>query len=441
MVILIFFLSACSHQSTVRAPASYGTEISCLKLHQTILRRVNDSFESVSFNGLSDMPKNIVEVAESFDEQGIDYQFVKRLDDNLFGIEILPNEHGYINRYVKNINQRFDGVRVFYIDTPESNTLGSFSPLKNYIFIGKGVSTKLSSSGYTTLSHEARHAYFTARILRYMNTSYKGKITASKGTIKGSGNYSYTQYMSFQEIKTFKEDARKFYGLWLEEFINKKEHNKVYWDRYVYKTNATLSYLETTRHYLNQMMDAVLDDSLKFEYQMGVAHAAKEVAQDADNTATVRLALAQHFDNTATLTQLKQATIEQINQELDQLFIDEATLASQKAFFEEMAGFSKRSQAAFFSLFSKRNSLVNARELRISRMQELVNLHYNTIFREFTAGKQVANDADAIRIFSKMIKNAEVIESETGFQLAYQTNKLKIHLSKDGSVLDLSVTP
>lgn len=436
MAILLFTISACSHQPTVRTPASYGVEISCLKLHQTILRRVNDNFELVEFNGLSDMPKNIVEVAESFDQQGIDYQFIRRLEDNLLGIEILPNEHGYINRYVKNINQRFDGVRVFYLDTAESNVLGSFSPLKNYIFLGKGVSSNLSTSGYTTLSHEARHAYFTARILRYMNGSYKGKISATKGTIKGSGNFSYTTYMSFQEVKTFKEDARKFFGLWLDKLSKEKKHNKAYWDKFVYKTNATLSYLQSTRYYLDEMMNAIIDDSIVFETQMGVMHASKEIVQDSDNSAIVRLALNQ---NSSIRQELKQEAIEQINKELDQLFIDETTLSSQRALYSEIAKMSNREQLTFFSLFTKRYSLANARDLRASRLQEIINQYSNTIFSQVTNGKQIQSDSEAIEVFAKIVKDSTINELENSYSLSYQLGKVEIKIDRDGFIQDLIV--
>jgi len=424
-------------------PASTAINQSCISMHQSIIRRVNDSFEEYNFNGLSDMPQNIIDVSESFDEQGIDYRYIKKIEGGLLGIEILPNQHSVINRYVKNIANRFDGVRVFYIDNPESKSLGSFTPSKNYIYISKDISTKLSERGFTTLSHEARHAYFTSKMIRYMDGSYKGKITAVKGKIKGSGNFSYTDYMSFEEIKTFREDSRKLLNLWSNKVIQERKNSKDYWDRFTYKKNAALSYIQSTRYYLNKLMDDALNDNLKFEYQLGVIHASKEIVEDSDNASIVRVALNKHFkefelSDLSVRDELLNGTIDQINKELDQLFIDESIIASQSAFIDGLDGLKTYDRYAFYTLYFNRNTLINARELRSTKIQAIVNNFSRSTLRDITQGAQDISDADAIKYFAQLIKESTVTKVDQGFLLNYRNGQLEISIDKFGEVLQVS---
>lgn len=389
------------------------------------------------------MPQNIIDVSESFDEQGIDYRYIKKIEDGLLGIEILPNQHSVINRYVKNIANRFDGVRVFYIDNPESKSLGAFTPAKNYIYISKDISTKLSERGFTTLSHEARHAYFTSKMIRYMDGSYKGKITAVKGKIKGSGNFSYTDYMSFEEIKTFREDSRKLLNLWSNKVIQERKNSKDYWDRFTYKKNAALSYIQSTRYYLNKLMDGALNDNLKFEYQLGVIHASKEVVEDSDNASIVRVALNKHFKESeisdlAVRDELLTGTIDQINKELDQLFIDESIIASQSAFINGLDGLKTFDRYAFYTLFFNRNTLINARELRSTKIQGIVNNFSRSTLRSITNGAQDISDADAIKYFAQLIKESIVTKADQGYLLSFRNGQLEISINEFGEVLQVS---
>lgn len=443
ILLILFTLASCAQNPVGRTPASTAISQSCINMHQSIIRRVNNSFEEYTFNGLSDMPQNIVDVSESFDEQGIDYRYIKKIEDGLLGIEILPNQHSVINRYVKNIANRFDGVRVFYIDNPESKSLGSFTPSKNYIYISKDISTNLSERGFTTLSHEARHAYFTSKMIRYMEGSYKGKITAVKGKIKGSGNFSYTDYMSFEEIKTFREDSRKFLNLWSNKVIQERKNNKVFWDRFTYKKNAALSYIQSTRHYLTELMNGALADNLKFEYQLGVINASKEVIEDSENAAIVRVALNKHFSQAEVLDlskrdELLTGTIDQINKELDQLFIDESIIASQSAFIDGLEGLKTFDRYAFYTLFFNRNTLINARELRSTKIQGIVNNFSRSTLRSITNGAQEISDADAIKYFAQLIKESTVTKVDQGYLLSFRNGQLEISINETGEVLQVS---
>ncbi len=412
-------------------------------MHQAIIRRVNNSFEEYTYNGISDMPRNIIEISESFDEQGIDYRYIRKVEDGLLGIEILPNQHSVINRYVRNIANRFDGVRVFYIDNPESKSLGSFTPSKNYIYISKDISTNLTERGFTTLSHEARHAYFSAKMIRYMDGSYKGKITAIKGKIKGSGNFSYSEYMSFEEIKTFREDSRKFLSLWSNRVIQERKNSKDYLDRFTYKKNAALSYIQSTRYYLTELMNGALSDNLKFEYQLGVVNASKEVVEDSDNASVVRVALNKHFTESE-LTDLTKRdellanTIDQVNKELDQLFIDETIIASQTAFIDGIQGLATYDRYAFYTLFFNRNSLINARQLRATKLHAMVNNFSNSALRDITQGAQNISEADAVKYFAKVIKESSVKKIDQGYLLNFRNGKMEISINEAGELLQVS---
>ncbi len=446
LCVLLLFSVSCAPLGTRRDPAAIsGSEVSCLKLHQAILRRNNDLFEIHHFHGLADMPAGVQEVAESLDHQGINYRFIRKIDEDLLGLEILPDNHSLINRYVKNINMRFDGVRVFYLDVPQSRTLGSFTPSKNYIFLGKKVITNLNGAGYTTLSHEARHAYFTARILRYMDSAYKGQITASKGTIRGSKDtFGYTSYMSFQEIKTFREDSRKFLQLWQDELYSRRIHHIDYWNKYSHKIKAAHNFLRTTQEHLDHLMVAVLEDRVEFKHRFGVVNVMTEFHHDADNVTLVNIALGEHFSPEQLADPrfrdiLKENAIKQINRELDQIFIDNSILHTQHVFKEELEEFTDHTKAVFFSKFAHKNSLVNARNLRITILEDFVHRHYNQIFGELVDGQNIGDDAAALSSFAELVRRSHVSEVARGYVLDYKNGQFKMLIDHEGIIRDVRV--
>lgn len=444
LLTLMTLVSCASHE---RSPAAIAaSEVSCLKLHQSIQRQINDLFEVHHFNGYSDMPEGIVEVAESLDNQGINYRFIRKTDEDQVGIEILPDDHGPINRYVKNISQRFDGVRVFYLDVPESRILGSFTPSKNYIYLGKKVITDLNGAGYTTLSHEARHAYFTARILRYMESAYKGQITATKGIINGSEEtFGYTTYMSFQEIKTFREDSRNVFALWKKELIDQRKHNQVFWKKYKHKINAAKKFTQVTKDHLEKLMASIIDDSVEFKTRLGVVNVSKTIQLDEGNTSIISIALNSHHNldeiTPALRQELKENAIQQVNRELDQLFIDETILSSQQVFKDEIESFTEHAKAVLFTKYAHKNTLVHAREIRHTRVQELVNQFYHDVFKAIVAGQNIVDDNAALSSFAELIRRSEVVETASGYRLTYLNNQFELLFDREGVVTSSRFTP
>lgn len=158
----------------------------------------------------------ILSMSESLKRAGIEFEVVRKMYANdVFGIEILPSSKSKANKYIKRVQERFDGVRVFYLSDIGGNANGSYSYTTNIVRLNKTVMLSLEElKSETTLAHEFRHAWFSSRANRKISGPYQGDLTSKRGVLDfANDSASYGSYQSFEEVYNHTKDLRKLLSL------------------------------------------------------------------------------------------------------------------------------------------------------------------------------------------------------------------------------------
>ena len=237
-ILLLIFIISCSTKSLNqgwRVPAAKKGK--CAKAIAPLLERKQLTIRE----GWNEMDvseqQSLEEVARSLRSQGIDYREV-----NVFGslgdrfspnvIQIVPDPEGHpINRYVATVEKRFGGTKVFYLERQRGTSLGTFHTNQNAIYLNKEVMADLSGEGWSTMSHEARHAMYEHHRFLGKFSSYNGEILVQDSSIRMNkfARSGYSTYASFEESKTHLEDGLKYLRNYKKALEENNTQNAKFW--------------------------------------------------------------------------------------------------------------------------------------------------------------------------------------------------------------------